>query len=301
MIDSRAGSARPLSRGAPAADLDAVVVVIHDVAVHVSMVSAVILGLIEGVTEFLPVSSTGHLAIASRLIGLDGRSVDSYIVVVQLGAITAACVAFRSRLADIGNGVLGRSADGRRLARNVVVAFAPTAVVGATVGQFVKARLFGVGPIAVAWMVGGIAIILAGRRDKSPGMGLLDMSSRHAAIVGCVQASALWPGTSRSLVTILAAGAVGLSLAAAVEFSFLLGIATLSAAALYEITRNGPMLIRDLGVAAPLVGLLAAFLAGLLVARWFVAFQSRWGMKPFGYYRIAAGVVTAIAAAVGGL
>jgi len=258
-----------------------------------SMGAAVLLGVIEGATEFLPVSSTGHLAVTQRLLGIGAQTpaaqaaADAYVIVIQLGAILAVALLYHRRLAAMALGVVGRSCHGRRLLGRLLVAFAPAAVAGAVVGDLVKQHLFGIWPIVAAWFVGGVVILLATPRVSEGKAGLEQMTLKAAAAVGAAQVAALWPGTSRSLVTILAALAVGQSLRSAVEFSFLLGLVTLGAATAYELAREGGAILSQLGAVTPIVGVLVAFASAVVAVRWLVGFLSRRPLTIFGWYRIA--------------
>jgi undecaprenyl-diphosphatase len=268
-------------------------------------IEAVVLGLVEGLTEYLPVSSTGHLLVASRLLGLGGdgrteRALDTYAICIQSGAILAVLVLYRHRTAQLVQGAVGRSPGGRRILVALAVAFAPAAVTGFLAGAIVKSLLFGVVPVAVAWMAGGLFIL--GTRDRPwTGGGKLDLEligARQAAVIGLAQTIALWPGISRSLVTILAALFVGCSMKAAVEFSFLLGLVTLGAATAYEALRSGSEVIEVFGVAAPALGLVVAFAAALTSIRWMVGWLETRSLDVFGWYRIGIGTVVLLAVAV---
>lgn len=256
---------------------------------------AVVLGAVEGVTEFLPVSSTAHLAVAERLLGVargaEQRAVlDSYLVVVQGGAIVAVAWLYRRRLAAM---VWTPGPGGRRTLAAVMVASAPAGVVGLAVGDVVKRRLFDPRPIALAWLVGGVAILVVARRIAGrTGRPLESISWGAAWVVGAAQCLALWPGTSRSLVTILAGTLIGLSLAAAVELSFLVGFVTLLGASGLEAVRHGPEVIVTLGWVGPLVGAAVAFVTAAGAIRAMVGLLSRRDLRPFGYYRIAAAAAT---------
>ena len=266
-------------------------------AAGLGIVDAVILGLVEGATEFLPVSSTGHLLVAQRTLGLGGttsqdRALDAYAICIQGGAILAVVALYRRRIGDLANGALGRSTEGRRLLAALVVAFAPAALLGLLLADTIKSALFGVGPVAAAWLVGGIVILVAQRGGWTAG-GPIDLDSirpGHALVIGVAQALALWPGVSRSLVTIMAALLVGCTIRAAVEFSFLLGLVTLSAASGYEIVRSGGEIVRTFGVITPAVGLVVATVAAVLSIRWLVRWVEVRGLATFGYYRVAIGV-----------
>ena len=266
-------------------------------AAGLGIVDAVILGLVEGATEFLPVSSTGHLLVAQRILGLGGnasqdRALDAYAICIQGGAILAVVALYRRRIGDLANGVLGRSTQGRRLLVALVVAFAPAALLGLLLADVIKSALFGIGPVAAAWLVGGIVILVAQRRGWTAG-GPIELDSirpGHALVIGAAQALALWPGVSRSLVTIMAALLVGCTIRAAVEFSFLLGLVTLSAASVYEIVRSGGEIVRTFGVTTPAVGLVVASVAAVLSIRWLVRWVEVRGLATFGYYRVAIGI-----------
>jgi undecaprenyl-diphosphatase len=268
-------------------------------------IEAVVLGLVEGLTEYLPVSSTGHLLVASRLLGIGGdgraeRALDAYAICIQSGAILAVLVLYRHRAAQLVQGAVGRNPGGRRVLVALAVAFAPAAVTGFLAGAIVKSLLFGVVPVAVAWMAGGLFIF--GTRDRPwTGGGKLDLELigvRQAAVIGLAQTVALWPGISRSLVTILAALFVGCSMKAAVEFSFLLGLVTLGAATAYEALRSGPEMIEVFGFAAPALGLVVAFAAALTSIRWMVGWLETRSLDVFGWYRIGIGTVVLLAVAV---
>jgi undecaprenyl-diphosphatase len=274
-------------------------------------VGAVVLGLVEGITEYLPVSSTGHLAVAQDLLGIgtgsdrEKEAADAYAVVIQAGAILAVLLLYRQRVVSLVNGLLGRDEDGRRVLVGSVIAIAPIAVVGVALESRIKDALFGPGPVIAAWAVGGVVLLwlsargwwrepdeaaddAAGRPRRSP---LELITPRQAAVIGAVQVLALWPGTSRSLVTIVAGLAVGLTLAAAVEFSFLVGLATLSAATLVDGARHGDDIVGVFGVVNPAIGFVVAFVAAVVAVRWMVTYLQRHSLAVFGWYRLAAAAV----------
>lgn len=268
--------------------------------------AAVVLGLVEGLTEYLPISSTGHLLVAGRVLGLGGdeaqdRALDTYAICIQAGAIAAVVVLYWRRLFQLGAGLAGRDDDGRRILVALLAAFVPTVVIAVLLQDVVRDQLYGPGPIAAAWLVGGLVILVAPtvRRARVAAASLPAITMRQALVIGVAQAIALWPGTSRSLVTILAATAVGLSLAAAVEFSFLLGLATLGAATAFEGLQNGGDLVDRFGVATPLLGLLVAFLAAVAAVRWMVGYLQSRGLELFGWYRLLVGALTLAAMATG--
>jgi undecaprenyl-diphosphatase len=269
-------------------------------AVDLSLLEAIILGLVEGLSEYLPISSTGHLLVATELLGIsDGTqevedALEAYAICIQAGAILAVLVVYRERIQQMVEGLLGRSEEGRRVLIAVVLAFIPTALIALAAQDFVRDRLFSTTAIAAAWLVGGIVILLLSRSgfmDRG-GLELPDITVRHALIIGALQAIAIWPGVSRSLVTILAGIFVGLSLRAAVEFAFLLGLITLSAATAYEGLNQGPEMIELFGWFTPLVGLIVAFISAVIAVRWMVSWLNERGFDVFGWYRIAIGIAT---------
>jgi len=300
-------------------------------SVSLSWWQAVVLGVVEGITEYLPISSTGHLLIASRLLGLPDEqgsvgleAVNTYAIAIQFGAIVAVAGLFWRRFRDMLLGLVGRSEPGRHLLLILVIAFLPSAVLGFLFDDAIEERLFGPWPIVVAWVVGGVLILvlertgrIPSRRDaadaESAGSGggveqvavgrdpLLSISYRQAAIVGLAQCLALWPGTSRSLATILGALLVGVSVAAAVEFSFLLGMVTLLAATVYKAKDAGPEMMRSYGPAVMLVGTVAAWISAIVAVRWMVGYLKRNGLEVFGYYRLAIAAVVGCLLASGRL
>jgi undecaprenyl-diphosphatase len=265
-----------------------------------TLVQAVILGFVEGATEYLPVSSTGHLLIVEHLLGLDSserqlEAAHSLAICIQCGAILAVLVLYFGRIRQILRGVMGRDADGLRLLINLIIAFLPAAVIGLLFNRWIKQHLFGVLPVAVALFVGGVIIVLqsaGGRRTSTDsGKDLTQLSWRDALFVGVVQCLAFWPGFSRSLATILGCRFAGVRMTASVEFSFLLGLITLTAATAYEGLKNGEEMIANYGAAMPLVSLITAFVAALVSVRFMVNSLGRFGLAPFGYYRIVLALV----------
>lgn len=262
---------------------------------------AIILGAVEGITEFLPVSSTGHLLVTQRMLGLgDGASktaADTYVVAIQIGAILAVVALYRQRLVQIARGVIGRDAAGRNLLVRLVVAFVPAAVVGVLLGDTIKANLFGVVPVIVAWVVGGVFLLWW--RPRTGSVTITSLTMRHAAIIGTAQILALWPGVSRSLTTIVAALAIGATMSAAVEFSFLLGLATLSAATFYDLSKSGSTLMADYGIVTPVLGAVVAFLTAYVAARWLVTTLKTHPLSIFGWYRIGVAIVVVTLLGIG--
>jgi undecaprenyl-diphosphatase len=260
---------------------------------------AIILGAVEGITEYLPVSSTGHLLVTQRLLDLgDGPgkvAADTYAIAIQLGAILAVIALYRRRLAQLFRGAVGRDDEGRLLVVRLVVAFLPAAAIGVALGGTIKDHLFGPWPIVAAWAVGG-AFLLLWRPGlfAEQSLAITDITVRSAAIIGFAQALALWPGVSRSLVTIVAALALGCSLAAALEFSFLLGLATLTAATVLDLAKDGDTLVSDYGWRTPLLGALVAFVTAMIAVRWLVSYLRTRPFSNFGWYRLGIAAVTAL-------
>jgi undecaprenyl-diphosphatase len=264
------------------------------------IVQAAVLGVVEGLTEYLPVSSTGHLYLATRLLGIGGTpgaaaASNAYVIAIQIGAILAVIWLYPQRIASMLRGCLGLDRHGLALAQGIMIAFFPAAVIGLIFGEAVKERLFGIWPITWAWLLGGIAILLVSRwvhGHSGRGGDLGGLTFGGAFVIGMLQCIAMWPGVSRSLVTILGGVLVGLSVQAAVEFSFLLGLVTLGAATCYEILREGPAVILQFGLLSPAVGIATAFVSAAAAVKWMVAYLNRHGMEIFGYYRIALALFT---------
>lgn len=272
---------------------------------------AVILGLVEGLTEYLPVSSTGHLILTQRALGVPASAAsNAYAICIQAGAILAVvgiywknvtqiCVGWAGKI-----GIGGGDQTGFVLGRNIIVAFMPAAVFGLLFDDWIEQKLFGLWPIVGAWFVGGVAILLvAFRRKKGSselGKTLADLTWQMALGIGFLQCLAMWPGTSRSLVTIVGGVLVGLRLAAAVEFSFLLGVLTLCAATVYKAKDAGPIMIEEYGWTPMIVGSIAAWLSAVIAVKWMVKYLQEHGMAVFGYYRVVLAIVVA-GAILGGL
>jgi undecaprenyl-diphosphatase len=252
-----------------------------------------LLGLVEGLTEFLPISSTGHLAIVQELLGLTATpqekdASNAFAIIVQAGAIIAVFLVLFGRIRKIVSGIFGRDKDGLKLLGNLAVAFVPAALVGLFLEERIKRYLYGIWPIAAAWLVGGIFILaVLDRRRLKEGAALESLGWLSALIIGLAQVIALWPGVSRSLVTI------------AGEFSFLLGLITLGAATVYETLRQGHQIVQTFGVVAPVVGIVVAAVAAFAAVRWMVEYLRTRSLAVFGWYRIAAAAVVVLLAAAG--
>jgi undecaprenyl-diphosphatase len=275
---------------------------------------AVVLGVVEGVTEFLPVSSTGHLILAQRAMGIaESEAADAYAVCIQAGAILAVLGLYARHVYEMCLGLLGRNPEGLRLFLKLFVAFLPAAVIGLLLAKTIKKELFGLWPVVGAWFVGGVLILVVewpskprlappgrlqrGERRTPPEgqRGLQDLTLSAALIIGFFQCLALWPGTSRSLVTILGGLAVGLTLDAAVEFSFLLGVGTLLAATGHDAVKHGRVVLDAYSWSAIVIGFVVAALTAAAAVTWMVHYLRRHGLAIFGYYRIGLAII------VGGL
>lgn len=260
---------------------------------------AVVLGLVEGITEYLPVSSTGHLILASWLLGLDDpmrkEAVDAFNVVIQGGAILAVLGLYYRRVQQMLKGIVGYDANGRRLLFNVFLAFLPAAILGPVLDDLIESYLFSAPPVLFALAVGGGWMIWLDRRPRTESPLLLDeVTPKQAFTIGCLQCVAMWPGTSRSMMTIAGGTLVGLRPQQAAEFSFLVGLPTLGAACAYKLLKNllhayetgTPNLFELLGVGSVVLGITVATVSAALAVRGLVAFLGRYGLAPFGWYRI---------------
>ncbi len=266
---------------------------------------AVVLGAVEGLTEFLPVSSTGHLLVAGRLLGLgdgsDRTALATYVIAIQVGAIAAVVSLYRRRIHQIGRGAVGRDPQGRQLLGALVIAFVPAAIVGVAFESAIKDRLFSTTAIVIAWAIGGVFLVAWRLPLRQRSATLVSITGSQALVIGLAQMVALWPGTSRSLVTLVAGVVVGLSLDAAVEFTFLLGLGTLTAATTWDLVRHGNELIDTFGVTAPVLGGAVAFVTAVASVRWMTTYLRRHSLRAFGWYRLALAAVTAGLLAAGAI
>jgi undecaprenyl-diphosphatase len=264
------------------------------------LLKAALLGIVEGLTEFLPISSTGHLILAASLLDFGGGSAKVFEIAIQTGAMFAVIWEYRERLARTVAG-LGGDAVARRFAANVLVAFVPAVVFGLLLGKVIKERLFHPVPVALAFIAGGLVILWVEHRHRRR-YGALDLQGgrlarvetvddmrwRDALAVGLLQCFALIPGTSRSGATIIGAMVLGFSRKAATEFSFYLGIPTLIGAGVYSLWKErGALQAADAPVFA--VGLVFAFASALLCIRWLIRYVSTHDFVPFAWYRIVFG------------
>jgi len=290
---------------------------------------AIILGLVEGVTEFLPVSSTGHLIIATHALELESDeplkdsegqpiwykkpsakhpdgvpltiklAADTYTVVIQAGAIAAVVLIFWGRLVGILQGLLGRNNAGLRLLRNIVVACVPAVVLGLSVGDLIDKYLFSIEAVVVALISGAVLMLAAERwRKQQPGSGTsrldpADLTIKQSLGIGLMQCLALWPGMSRSMVTMVGGYFAGLSPARSAEFSFLVGLPILTGAALLKSYKAGPAMVQVFGTQSLILGSLVAACSAALAVKFLVSYLSRHGLGVFAVYRLALAAILA--------
>ncbi|MBL8332895.1 MAG: undecaprenyl-diphosphate phosphatase [Rubrivivax sp.] len=271
------------------------------------LIKAAVMGVVEGLTEFLPISSTGHLILAGSLLGFVGEKVKVFEIAIQTGAMAAVIWEYRERLARTVTG-LGHDPVARRFALNVLVAFIPAVVLGLALGKAIKAQLFHPVPVAMAFIVGGFVILWVERRHRrlygerdlqgqrhARVQTVDDMNWRDALSVGLLQCLALIPGTSRSGATIIGGLVLGFSRKAATEFSFYLGIPTLMGAGAYSVWKErGALAWSDAPMFA--VGLATAFFSALLCIRWLIRYVSSHDFTLFAWYRIVFGALVLITA-----
>lgn len=302
-------------------------------AAELGIVDAIVLGVVEGVTEFLPISSTGHLIVANRFLGLESEAVltgrdgrplwhhppspknpqgepltlklaaDTFTIVIQFGAIAAVALLYWSQFVAMLRGLLGRDPAGRRLLINVLIAFLPAAVVGLTVHNWIRDHLFSVGAVIVSQIAGALLMFYAEswrrRRDRtvaaaaSAERGLEELTPRKAAGIGLLQCVAMWPGTSRSMMTIVGGYFVGLDPRRAAEFSFLLGFTTLTAASVFKAYKSGGAMIQVFGWPHVLLGTAVAAATAALCVRFLVHWLTRHGLEAFAWYRLVTAAVLA--------
>jgi len=256
------------------------------------LLTVILLGIVEGVTEFLPVSSTGHLILATRLLGWDAERWALFNIVIQLGAILAIVVLYWRTVWTVVVGVLKWEAGAVRFARNILIAFIPAAVIGLILHKKIEALLGNAEAVAIALMAGGVAIIAIERMAK-PGevRGVADSPLKTVVMIGFIQCLAMVPGVSRSGATILGALLLGVERRTAAEFSFFLAIPTMLGASVLELFKNRHELASGTGVGALdiAIGFVVAFAVAVIVVRWFVNLIGRRGFTPFGWYRIVVG------------
>jgi len=273
----------------------------------ITTTQGVILGVVEGLTEFLPVSSTGHLILVDKLLlGGDEAAAaeqvarDAFNIVIQLGALAAVVIYYRRLLWRMARGLFRKDPQAWRLTVSLGIAFMPAAVVGLLTHTWIKGFLFGVWPVVGALAFGGVAMIGVekerSRRNLVGFEGLDGVTPRRALVIGIAQCAALWPGMSRSMSTIVGGQLAGLSTATAAEFSFLLSLPTLGAACLFDLAQTGPAILEAGNGPLPLAaGLLTSALVAWIVIGSFLRYLKSHGLIPFGIYRLViAGVLAAV-------
>ncbi len=257
------------------------------------LVNAVLLGIIEGLTEFLPVSSTGHLLVAERLLGLPDNHWEAFTIVIQLGAILSVVAVYWRKFWDVLIG-LPSSPEARQFTINVVVAFIPSAIAGVALIKYINGYLlqpsFAMPVIAVSWLVGGVIILVLERIAPKPRC--LDgdrLPLSKALQIGFCQCLAIIPGVSRSGATILGGEMLGVEKKAGAAFTFYLAVPTMFGATVFELYKKWDV-VRSGAATEIAVGFVVSFLVAYVVVKTFIAFIGRYGLKPFGWYRIATGV-----------
>jgi undecaprenyl-diphosphatase len=249
----------------------------------------IILGIVEGVTEYLPVSSTGHLILATELMGFDADGWALFNVAIQPGAILAIVILYWRTFWDVFTGLFQRGPSAWAFTRNLLVAFTPAVVLGLAIGDYVELLLGNAVVVAWALILGGFAILAVERfaRPEYAG-GVAEMSLRQSALVGIVQCLAMIPGVSRSGATILGAMGLGIDRRTAAEFSFFLAVPTLTGATALQLYKHGAGIGGDM-VGYILLGALVSFIVAIVVVKAFLAVVTRFGFGPFAWYRIVAG------------
>ena len=256
-----------------------------------SLLTIILLGIVEGVTEFIPVSSTGHLILAGALLGYDEHQWKVFNVVIQLGAILAVVVLYWRTFLAVLAGLVRRQPEAWRFLRNVAVAFLPSAAVGLALHSQIEVMLGSPAIVAVALVLGGLAILVIEKlAPEGTEKGVADISLGKAVGIGLIQCLSMVPGVSRSGATILGGLSLGVERRTAAEFSFFLAIPTMLGASTLELVKNSD----DLGAAGLegiVIGFVVSFVVALLVIRWFLGIVTRHGFAPFAWYRIAAGLL----------
>lgn len=258
------------------------------------LLTIILLGIIEGLTEFLPVSSTGHLILAGELLGFTGEGSAAFKIAIQLGAILAVLVAYRQRFWNVGMGLLRSDRDSILFTRNILIGFLPAMLIGAVAYEGVRALLQSPTTVAVALVVGGIAILAIERMVKVVKVESVEaMPLKTAVAIGVVQCIAMIPGVSRSGATIMGALLMGVERKTAAEFSFFLAVPTMIGATVYALYKDRDLLSFD-DMQAIGIGLAVAFLVALVVVKAFVKIVGRFGFAPFAWYRIIVGSIALI-------
>jgi undecaprenyl-diphosphatase len=252
---------------------------------------AILLGLLEGLTEFIPVSSTGHLIMLSEVLGFKGQAEDLFKVVIQLGAILAILLVYFTKLWGVLTGLFRGDKGAVRFTAAILLAFLPAAGIGVVAHSYIKSVLFNPTVVSIALIVGGVIILVAEKLVKNPRyFAVENFPARLSLSIGFIQCLAMIPGVSRSGATIIGSLLMGVERKAAAEFSFFVAIPTMLGAATYDLYKNRDVLAVD-SVSLIAVGFAVAFLSALVVVRWLVDFVSRHGFTPFAWYRIVIGTI----------
>lgn len=288
--------------------------------IDITYIDAFILGIVEGITEYLPISSTGHLILANSflhldseepLINKDGKPIldedmkpftlknaaDAYAIVIQIGAILAVATLYWRYIMMMLCGLIGKNPIGLRLLVNLFIAFLPAAITGLLFHVLIESYLFGVKPVVIALTVGAFLMFAVQKYyEKRTAYQKVfakmeNLHPKQSLLIGLLQCVAMWPGTSRSMMTILGGYLSGMSPTDSAKFSFLLGLITLSAASLFKIYKDGEVIVQSLSIAPLALGLVVAFVSALLSVKWLVDFLTRKGLAPFAWYRIALAIV----------
>ncbi len=265
------------------------------------MFKAFVMGVVEGCTEFLPISSTGHLILAGSFLDFTGNNVKVFSIAIQSGAMLSVVWVYRHKILDVVRGMFTNARD-RKFVINLVVAFLPAAILGILFSRAIQDFLFYPAPVAAAFIVGGLLIIFVERKNEKNPVARVesvdDMTVVDAFKVGCAQAFALIPGTSRSGATIIGGMLLGLSRKAATEFSFFLAMPTLFGAAAYSIFKDRALLASS-DIPLFTIGTISAFVSAFFCVRWLLRYISSHNFIPFAWYRIAFGMFVLVSAHYG--
>lgn len=290
---------------------------------QIDYLDAFVLGVVEGITEYLPISSTGHLILANSFLHLDSdeplltkdgkpildedmqpytlkNATDAYAIVIQIGAILAVAMLYWQYIMMMFLGLIGKSSEGMRLLINLIIAFLPAAIFGLLFHSIIETYLFGVKPVVIALAVGAF-FMFAVQRFYQKRISyhkifakMENMRPQQSLLIGLLQCVAMWPGTSRSMMTILGGYIAGMSPADSAKFSFLLGLITLSAASLFKIYKDGEAIVQSLSIPPLALGLIVAFVSAILSVKWLIGFLTKKGLAPFAWYRIALAIALSL-------
>ena len=271
----------------------------------ISSIQATVLGVVEGITEFLPISSTGHLILVTEWMGLDNThpGVNAFQIVIQAGALAAVFGIYLPRIRSMLRGLFGRDTDGLELLKQLFVGFLPAAILGLAFADWIKQQLFAPFPVILALAAGGVLMIAVERRRlvlhgnraaaATSGRHLTQMTLRAALLIGLAQCLAMWPGTSRSMVTMVAALVLGFTPRAAAEFSFLLALPTLGGATVHDLVFEGPAILEASGWFGLVLGFTVSCAVAWLAVKGLLYYLTNHGMEIFGWYRLALALIAA--------